>query len=106
MTYPPEEPSLIWSLPGKLSKQERNMAKHQALGKGIGALLTSASQDGNRKYFLCPIEDLRPHHKQPRKSFNDNKLRELTDSIREKGIIQPLVVRRGEDHYQIIAGER
>lgn len=82
------------------------MAKHQALGKGIGALLTSASQEGNRKYFLCPIEDLRPHHKQPRKSFNDNKLRELTDSIREKGIIQPLVVRRGEDHYQIIAGER
>lgn len=82
------------------------MAKHQALGKGIGALLTSASQDGNRKYFLCPIEDLRPHHKQPRKSFNDNKLRELADSIREKGIIQPLVVRRGEDHYQIIAGER
>ncbi len=82
------------------------MAKRQALGKGIGALLTSATQEGDRKYFLCPIEELQPHHKQPRKSFSDSKLRELTDSIREKGIIQPLVVRRVEDHYQIIAGER
>jgi ParB family chromosome partitioning protein len=82
------------------------MAKRPALGKGIGALLTSASDDGGRKYFLCPIEELRPHDQQPRKYFDDAKMNELVASVREKGIIQPLVVRRLEDHYQIIAGER
>ncbi|MEZ4600958.1 MAG: ParB/RepB/Spo0J family partition protein [Syntrophotaleaceae bacterium] len=55
---------------------------------------------------MCPIEELRPHREQPRKTFDDMKMAELVASIREKGIIQPLVVRRTEDHYQIIAGER
>lgn len=82
------------------------MVKRPALGKGIGALLNSATQEGGRKYFLCPIEELRPHSRQPRKSFNDEKMAELVASVREKGIIQPLVVRRQDDHYQIIAGER
>ncbi len=82
------------------------MAKRPALGKGIGALLTSATEDNGRKYFLCPIEELRPHDQQPRKSFDDAKMTELVASVREKGIIQPLVVRRMDDHYQIIAGER
>jgi len=82
------------------------MAKRPALGKGIGALLTSASQDSRHKYFVCPVEDLRPHHQQPRKTFNDAKMAELVASIREKGVIQPLVVRHTGDHYQIIAGER
>ncbi|MDY0269519.1 ParB/RepB/Spo0J family partition protein [Trichloromonas sp.] len=82
------------------------MAKRPALGKGIGALLNSATQEGGRKYFLCPIEDLRPHSQQPRKTFNDEKMAELVASIREKGVIQPLVVRQVDDHYQIIAGER
>lgn len=82
------------------------MAKRPALGRGIGALLNSATQEGGRKYFLCPVEELRPHSKQPRKTFNDEKMAELVASIKEKGVIQPLVVRRLEDHYQIIAGER
>lgn len=82
------------------------MAKRPALGKGIGALLSTATQEGGRKYFLCPIEELKPHGKQPRKSFDDGKLAELAASIQEKGIIQPLVVRKVTDHYQIIAGER
>ncbi|MGW8312434.1 MAG: ParB/RepB/Spo0J family partition protein [Desulfuromonadales bacterium] len=82
------------------------MTKRPALGKGIGALLTSAAQDGRHKYFLCPVEDLKPHHQQPRKTFNDAKMAELVASIREKGVIQPLVVRHTGDHYQIIAGER
>jgi ParB family chromosome partitioning protein len=82
------------------------MAKRPALGKGIGALLNSASQEVGRKYFLCPIEELRPHSSQPRKTFNDVKMAELVASIREKGVIQPLVVRQVDDHYQIIAGER
>lgn len=82
------------------------MSKRPALGKGIGALLNSAAQEGGHKYFLCPVEELRPHSRQPRKSFNDEKMAELVASVREKGIIQPLVVRRQDDHYQIIAGER
>lgn len=82
------------------------MAKRPSLGKGIGALLNSAAQEGGRKYFLCPVEELRPHDQQPRKSFDDEKLTELASSIKEKGVIQPLVVRQVADHYQIIAGER
>ncbi|WP_321367811.1 ParB/RepB/Spo0J family partition protein [uncultured Desulfuromusa sp.] len=80
--------------------------KRPALGKGIGALLSSAAQEGGKKYFSCPIEELKPHARQPRKSFDDGKMSELVASIQEKGIIQPLVVRRQDDCYQIIAGER
>ncbi|PLX88865.1 MAG: chromosome partitioning protein ParB [Desulfuromonas sp.] len=80
--------------------------KRPALGKGIGALLSSAAQEGGRKYFVCPVEDLRPHSQQPRKTFNDDKMAELVASIKEKGVIQPLIVRQVADHYQIIAGER
>ena len=80
--------------------------KRPALGKGIGALLSSAAQEGGKKYFLCPIEELKPHSQQPRKTFNDNKMAELVASIKEKGVIQPLVVRRQGENYQIIAGER
>ena len=82
------------------------MTKRTALGKGIGALISSATQEGRHKYFLCPLEELRPHSRQPRKSFDDAKMTELVASIREKGVIQPLVVRNAGDHYQIIAGER
>ena len=78
------------------------MAKRPALGKGMGALLNTAAQEGGKKYFQCPIEELRPHSKQPRKTFNDEKLNELAASVKEKGIIQPLVVRRIDDYYQII----
>lgn len=81
-------------------------AKRPALGKGIGALLSSAAQEGGKKYFSCPIEDLKPHSQQPRKNFDSNKMAELVASIKEKGVIQPLVVRQQPDHYQIIAGER
>ena len=82
------------------------MAKRPALGKGIGALLDSATPERNSKFFLCPIEEMQPHSGQPRKFFDDDKLQELAASIREKGVIQPLVVRKLADHYQIIAGER
>ena len=80
--------------------------KRPALGKGMGALLNSAAQEGGKQYFSCPIEDLKPHSRQPRKNFDDGKMAELVASIVAKGIIQPLVVRRQDDQYQIIAGER
>lgn len=80
--------------------------KRASLGKGIGALLNSAAQEGGKKYFSCPIEDLKPHVNQPRKVFADDKMAELVASIKEKGVIQPLVVRQQDNYYQIIAGER
>lgn len=82
------------------------MVKKAALGKGIGALLESSGEEASNKFFICPIEDLRPGKKQPRKTFDDQKLLELSASIREKGIIQPLIVRKCEGFFEIVAGER
>jgi ParB family chromosome partitioning protein len=81
------------------------MVKKTGLGKGMGALL-SVVENERSSYFLCPIEEIRPNRGQPRKTFSDDKLEELAASIREKGIIQPLVVRKKADHYELIAGER
>ncbi len=81
------------------------MVKKTGLGKGMGALL-SVVDDERGNYFSCPIEEIRPSKSQPRKTFSNEKLEELAASIREKGIIQPLVVRRKVDHYELIAGER
>ncbi len=86
------------------------MENKRPLGRGIGALLSEEEifEVGSPGYFLCPIEKLRPNPKQPRKSVNDETLEQLANSIREKGILQPLVVRRSEEDgfYDIIAGER
>jgi ParB family transcriptional regulator, chromosome partitioning protein len=81
------------------------MVKKTGLGKGMGALL-SVVDDERGSYFSCPIEAIKPNKNQPRKTFSNEKLEELAASIREKGIIQPLVVRRKSDHYELIAGER
>ena len=81
------------------------MVKKTGLGKGMAALLSGADEEV-KSYFACPIEEIRPNRSQPRKTFSDEKLEELAASIREKGIIQPLVVRRKTDHYELIAGER
>ncbi|BDV41238.1 chromosome partitioning protein ParB [Geotalea uraniireducens] len=81
------------------------MVKKTGLGKGMAALLPVVEEEG-RRYFSCPIEEIHPNKNQPRKTFAPDKLDELAASIREKGIIQPLVVRRKGDHYELIAGER
>ena len=83
------------------------MARIGGLGKGMAALLqVSETVDENRNYFICPIELVRPNKNQPRKNFAADKLDELAASIREQGIIQPLVVTKKDDFYEIIAGER
>jgi len=83
------------------------MVKKGGLGKGMAALLqVTEAVDESKNYFICPIEKIRPNRNQPRKNFATDKLDELAASIREKGIIQPLVVTRKDDHYEIIAGER
>ncbi|MBT1072294.1 ParB/RepB/Spo0J family partition protein [Pelotalea chapellei] len=83
------------------------MARIGGLGKGMAALLqvTEVVEEG-RIYFICPIEKIRPNKNQPRKHFATEKLEELAASIREQGIIQPLVVTRKDDYFEIIAGER
>ena len=83
------------------------MARIGGLGKGMAALLhVKDSADENREYFVCPIELVRPNKDQPRKHFSAEKLEELAASIKEQGIIQPLVVTKKEGYYEIIAGER
>jgi ParB family chromosome partitioning protein len=82
------------------------MAKKTGLGRGMAALLPVVSTIDDKQYFLCPIEQVRPNRNQPRKQFSAEKLEELAASIREKGIIQPLVVAKQDGYYEIIAGER
>jgi len=83
------------------------MLKKGGLGKGMAELLqVTEASDESKNYFICPIEKIRPNRNQPRKNFAPDKLEELAASIREKGIIQPLLVTRKDDHYEIIAGER
>ncbi len=83
------------------------MAKRNPLGKGLGALLPSDYGDEERPYLICPLNDLEPNPNQPRKKVDNGALEQLADSIRGKGILLPLVVRRiGDERYEIIAGER
>lgn len=83
------------------------MARAGGLGKGMAALLSVAdASEETQTYFICPIEQIRPNKNQPRKNFSHEKLEELADSIREQGIIQPLVVTKKENYFEIIAGER
>ena len=83
------------------------MARIGGLGRGMAALLSVPEPiDESKNYFICPIEKIRPNRNQPRKHFSADKLEELAASIREQGIIQPLVVTKTDDGYEIIAGER
>lgn len=83
------------------------MARIGGLGKGMAALLNvRETTEENREFFVCPIELVRPNKSQPRKHFAADRLEELAASIREQGIIQPLVVTKRDGYYEIIAGER
>lgn len=92
--------------------------KRRALGRGLDALLPAtpsptssapAKSEAAQSAFLCPIEKIFPQKGQPRQSFDDARLQELAQSIREHGLIEPIVVRRAPGHtdrFEIIAGER
>ncbi len=84
------------------------MPKRKALGRGLSALIPDAHkmEDGREKFFQCPIEAIEPNPFQPRQEFSDPELEEMVNSIREKGIVTPLLVSRTESGYQLIAGER
>ena len=82
------------------------MAK-KVLGKGLGALLASPETDINEGDIIqIPINKIEPNPLQPRKLFDKEKLDELANSIKEKGLIQPIVVSQKHESYEIIVGER
>lgn len=89
------------------------MAK-QALGKGLGALIKAKSAGDNHtpqmlpgeNVLKTPIDQIYPSPLQPRGRFNEEHLTELMESIRQHGVIQPLIVRRVEGKLELIAGER
>ena len=76
----------------------------KGLGRGLSSLIgdTVPASKSNK----ISISSLIRNKYQPRKSFNKNQMEELTNSIKERGIIQPIVVRKQFDKYEIIAGER
>ena len=83
------------------------MAERKVLGKGLGALIPdSINEENNDKTMYCAIDAIQINPHQPRTLFNQDKIQELADSIKEKGIIQPLLVKEIEKGYQLIAGER
>jgi ParB family chromosome partitioning protein len=87
-------------------------SKRRALGRGLDALLPSSSKAsqtyGDKSVFSCAIEKLVPQKGQPRQHFAKDKIEELAASIKEHGLLEPIVVRRipGQDKLEIIAGER
>jgi ParB family transcriptional regulator, chromosome partitioning protein len=78
--------------------------KKVILGRGLDALIPTEREGYG--YMLLGIEEMRPNMFQPRKDFDEEGIEELASSIQEKGIIQPLIVRKTENGYEIIAGER
>jgi len=89
-------------------KEEKKKTKKVALGKGLGALIPDMRTDGElpKDFFYCQIRQIRPNRYQPRKQFQESELAALSASIKEQGIIQPLIIRRIEGGYEIVAGER
>ncbi|MCP4682232.1 MAG: ParB/RepB/Spo0J family partition protein, partial [Desulfobacterales bacterium] len=86
------------------------MAKRKALGKGLAALIPDAQNleldEGKGQFFQCPIEAIEPNPHQPRQDFSGPELEEMVNSVREKGIITPLLVSKAGSGYMLIAGER
>ena len=80
----------------------------KALGKGLAALLPeSEARETGQTIHMIPVAQIVPNRYQPRKTFVEEELRELVESVKQHGILQPVLVRRkGEDRYELIAGER
>jgi ParB family chromosome partitioning protein len=84
------------------------MATHKALGKGLSALIPETEDlgTGAARFFQCPIEMIEPNPYQPRQTFEGEELEELARSVKEQGILTPLLVSKAERGYRLIAGER
>ncbi|MFW5930120.1 MAG: ParB/RepB/Spo0J family partition protein [Desulfosalsimonas sp.] len=87
----------------------RSKKRKTGLGKGLDALFPDMEAgEGSREtdYFPCDITLIRPNPFQPRREFNQEDLEELAESVRNHGVLQPLLVREAERCYELIAGER
>ena len=84
------------------------MATKKGLGKGLGALISSDGIPENKSDSVTELKitDINPNSKQPRKTFDEESIAELAESIKENGIIQPIIVQRKKGSYIIVAGER
>lgn len=83
------------------------MAKKAALGKGLNALFTeTAAESGSESEASLSIASIVTNPDQPRKSFDETQLSELSDSIKQNGVLQPILVRKKGEKYEIVAGER
>lgn len=84
--------------------------KKPALGRGLGSLMGEAQSEtgyvDQKEETKVSIDKINPNPNQPRTHFNETLLNELADSIRENGVLQPLLVRKKDEGYEIIAGER
>ena len=82
--------------------------KKMALGKGLSALIPGIEneQETKQDFFYCDIDLIRPNRFQPRTTFSEEDLQELGDSIKTQGVLQPLLVRKDDAGYELIAGER
>lgn len=84
------------------------MAKKESLGRGLGALFSDLAENGGdrSRFQFCAIEALKPNRFQPRRHFDPDEQKGLVESIRETGILQPILVRKDGNAFEIIAGER
>ena len=82
--------------------------RKSGLGKGLSALVSEAQYESGHtaSETTIPLEKIHPNPNQPRTHFDERELQELADSIREHGVLQPLLVRKDGSGYEIIAGER
>ena len=77
-----------------------------ALGRGLGALIPGGSPSERKGVVMLGIEEIRPDKGQPRRHFDDGHIAELAESIKSKGVLQPVLVRRSGEGFTLIAGER
>jgi ParB family chromosome partitioning protein len=82
------------------------MIRKSGLGKGLGSLITENHTESENNTVSVSINDIKPNENQPRKYFDTDKISKLAESIKEYGIIQPIVVVKEGDVYTIVAGER
>jgi len=78
----------------------------RGLGRGLSALISAGDSVGGLRFEEVPISAIRPNAHQPRRNFSEEGIKELAASIREVGILQPLVIRSTETGFELIAGER
>jgi ParB family transcriptional regulator, chromosome partitioning protein len=82
------------------------LTRRPALGRGLGALIPGGSPSERKGVMNLGIEEIRPNKAQPRRHFDEAHIEELAESIRSKGVLLPLIVRRASEGYVLVAGER